>query len=107
MIEKTLGLSVIRHQFKKPNVLKEILHHFHCDERERIAIVGDRILSDIVMGNQLGFFTIYVNPIDTRPENMMVKLSRKFEDKLLPVILPKKGNQHTLVKEIEELRNIS
>ena len=53
------------------------------------------------MGNQFGFFTIYVEPIDSRRENFIVKLVRKFENKVLPLILPKNGlpTNHALVKE--------
>ena len=50
--------------------------------------MGDRILSDVVMGNSHGMFTIYVEPIDVRSENSMVKLVRKFEDSGLKWILP-------------------
>jgi len=51
--EETLGLPVIRHKHKKPNVLTEILNHFGNMECEpgRIAVIGDRILSDVIMGN--------------------------------------------------------
>jgi phosphatidylglycerophosphatase GEP4 len=105
-IEKTLGLAVIRHELKKPNVLKEIMDHFKCIEEERIAIVGDRILADIVMGNQHGFFTIYVDPVDPKTENFMVKLTRKLENNALPLILPREGRQHALVKEIVELKKL-
>jgi len=101
-IENSMGLSVIKHRYKKPNVHKEIMDHFHCIEEEKVAIVGDRIFADIVMGNRFGFLTIYVNPIEPRKENFMVKTIRKFEDKALPWILPRDGKptEHSLVKEI-------
>ena len=72
-VEKTLGLKVIKHVYKKPNVLNEIKDHFQIvdvdvdvdvgdgedellygctlEKTSQIAIIGDRILSDIVMGN--------------------------------------------------------
>ena len=102
-VERSLGIAVIRHQHKKPRVLKDVLDHFKCIEEDRVAVVGDRILADVVMGNSLGFFTIYVDPLDTSRENFAVRLSRKFEDKILPVICPKKKQEHTLVKETKEL----
>ena len=82
------------------------MDHFNCIEEEQIAIVGDRILADVVMGNRFGFFTIYVNPIEPSKENLMVKAVRRFEDRVLPLILPrdKKPMEHALVKEIAELR---
>ena len=102
-VEDTLGVAVIRHVHKKPNVLKEVLDHFKCIEEDRVAVVGDRILADVVMGNSFGFFTIYVDPLDISQENFAVRLSRKFEDSFLPVICPRKKQEHTLVKDTKEL----
>ena len=55
-IEKTLGLPVIRHKMKKPTVWEDILKHFEDDgiDPTKFCIVGDRILSDIVMGKKYG-----------------------------------------------------
>ena len=76
---------MIKHQRKKPEVTEDILNHFSIsdNERIRIAMIGDRMLSDIVMGNFNGYFTIYVSPFDISKENFMVKLVRKVESKLL------------------------
>ena len=49
-------------------------------------MIGDRILSDTVMGNTYGYFTIDCQPFDTTPENFMVKLMRKVEGNLIPLI---------------------
>ena len=54
-------------------------------------------------GNSFGFFTIYVDPLDISQENFAVRLSRKFEDSFLPVICPRKKQEHTLVKDTKEL----
>ena len=53
--------------------------------------MGDRILSDVVMGNSHGMFTIYVEPICTKRENFVVRLVRLFEDKVLPFMTPSDG----------------
>ena len=60
-----------------------MLAHFDTEQPHEIAIVGDRVLSDIVMGNSHGFLTILVDPLDKAPENSVVKLVRKFENNLL------------------------
>ncbi len=83
-----MGISVIRHDKKKPAVHEDIMHHFQAREEHLIAIVGDRILSDVVMGNHLGMFTIYVDPLHVDKENSMVRLVRGFENKVLPWISP-------------------
>jgi len=82
---------VIRHEKKKPAVLHDVMHHFTCREEHQVAIIGDRILSDIVMGNKHGFFTIHVQPFDTKVENVVVKMVRAFEDKYLKYLLPGDG----------------
>ena len=61
------------------------------------------MLSDIVMGNKYGFLTILVEPFDTTKDNFVVKLVRKFEDLLLPLVCPKKAPNHLLVIDLEDL----
>ena len=56
-----------------------------------VAVIGDRILSDVVMGNSHGMFTVYVEPICTARENFMVRLVRIFEDRVLPFLTPSDG----------------
>ena len=38
----------------------------------------------------MNMFTIYTSPIDTNLENIMVKLMRKFENKVIPIIISDK-----------------
>ena len=52
-----------------------------------MAIIGDRVLSDVVLGNTHGFFTILVDPLDVRAENFAVKLVRQFENSFLPRVV--------------------
>ena len=59
--------------------------------------MGDRILSDVVLGNNLGMLTIYVEPLDTSRENFVVRTVRAFENKLLPRICPKDPPMQSLV----------
>lgn len=63
---------------------EDITRHFNTKDNKDIAIVGDRLLTDIVMGNQFGFFTIETKPFTTKRENFMVRLSRAFENRILP-----------------------
>ena len=45
---------------KKPEVREDIYLHFNDPEikASEIALVGDRLLADTVMGNTHGYFTI-------------------------------------------------
>ena len=100
-VEKSMEIAVIRHALKKPAVHDDIMHHFNAREEDKIAIVGDRILSDVVLGNSLGMFTIYVDPLNVSKENKIVRCVRWFEDKALTWILPrdKEPLKHLTVKK--------
>lgn len=74
-----MGIKVIKHEKKKPEVKEDILKHFNISEdtaKSELAMIGDRLLADTVMGNTHGFFTIDTAPFDTRNENFMVKFMR-------------------------------
>ena len=45
-----------------------------------MCLVGDRILTDIVMGNYYGMVTVQVQPFTGDGENMVVKVMRRFEN---------------------------
>jgi phosphatidylglycerophosphatase GEP4 len=94
-IEKTTGIVVIRHDVKKPGGLGEVLSHFNgtvgtsppgnsavC--AEDCAIVGDRILTDVVFGNLCGMMTIHVEPLTLVGDNFMAKWMRRAERKIFP-----------------------
>ncbi len=85
LLEEKIGVSVIRHERKKPEVEEDILRQFPgIKEPNEVCLVGDRVMADTVMGNALGYFTIEVEPFCTKPENFMVKLMRKVEKYVLP-----------------------
>ena len=84
-----MGIKVIRHKRKKPAVREDILHHFEAREEHLVAVVGDRILSDIVMGNNFGMFTIYVDPLNLQHENYVVRFIRAFENRILHWVTPR------------------
>lgn len=79
---------MIRHLKRKPDVWSDIQLHWHGCQPHECIVVGDRILSDVVMGNKLGMFTIRVAPFNTKNENVVVKAVRLFEDKILPLVVP-------------------
>ena len=97
-------VKVLRHARKKPEVRDDILNHFNIDSsREHcVAIIGDRILTDIVMGNAFGYLTIYTKPIDTSKENFMVTIARAIEDRILTRITPSDCRGHKLLEGIDK-----
>ncbi len=54
------------------------------------------------MGNTHGYFTIDCQPFDTTPENFMVKLMRRVEVSLLPLIAPSTPMEHVVSKKLKE-----
>uniref|UniRef100_A0A7S4JN97 Phosphatidylglycerophosphatase n=1 Tax=Odontella aurita TaxID=265563 RepID=A0A7S4JN97_9STRA len=70
MIEESLGISVIRHNEKKPGGLQEVLDHFgDIDDASQLCMVGDRLLTDIVFGNLYGMLTVHCDPLCKGTEN--------------------------------------
>ena len=87
-IEDSLGIHVLRHFGKKPEGLQETLDFFQMKPRE-LAVVGDRILTDIVFGNLHGMTTIHTQPLTTKNDNKLAMVARFFENKVLLPLLPK------------------
>ena len=80
-IEAELGIPVIRHQEKKPGGLQETLDHFQLELLPaEIAMVGDRLLTDVVFGNLHGMYTIHVQLLTTENDNAMARVIRSFEN---------------------------
>lgn len=81
-IEKYFGISVIRHKEKKPGGVNDVLNFFKCD-KEQIAVIGDRYLTDILFGNMHGMLTIHTSPLTKDGESVTVAIIRKFENRLV------------------------
>lgn len=60
-----LGVPVLRHEEKKPSGGAALASHLHPIPADKIAFVGDRILTDVVFGNLNGNFTIWTRKIVT------------------------------------------
>jgi phosphatidylglycerophosphatase GEP4 len=58
-IERRLGMSTLLHRRDKPGGIEAVYERFGR-EPGRLAIVGDRLLTDVVFGNRYGFRTIWL-----------------------------------------------
>ncbi|KAI9342807.1 mitochondrial PGP phosphatase-domain-containing protein [Obelidium mucronatum] len=87
-IEKSLKVKVLRHEEKKPGGTQDLLNHFPSLHPSQIAVIGDRLLTDIVYGNKMGAFTILTTKIITlKGDNKFAIPLRKFEiHSLLPFL---------------------
>jgi uncharacterized protein len=52
-------------------------------KRDEIAIVGDQVMTDVIGGNRMGFYTILVDVINYRNEQFKTKFNRFVERKII------------------------
>ena len=68
-LEKATGVTVLRHSTKKPGCWPEVLRYFHnapdagVIRPSQIAIVGDRLSTDVMMASMMGSWSICVGPV--------------------------------------------
>ena len=65
-VEKSTGVTVLPHASKKPGCGPDIMSYFlqHPEtgvtEPHHIAIVGDRLTTDVMMANLMGSYSVFV-----------------------------------------------
>lgn len=65
-LERNTGVKVLRHSTKKPGCQGEIMEYFRSrpetgvTRESQVAIVGDRLFTDILMANMMGSYGIWV-----------------------------------------------
>eukprot|EP00927_Polykrikos_kofoidii_P055277 TRINITY_DN49554_c0_g1_i1.p1 TRINITY_DN49554_c0_g1~~TRINITY_DN49554_c0_g1_i1.p1 ORF type:complete len:235 (+),score=35.93 TRINITY_DN49554_c0_g1_i1:76-780(+) len=91
-VEAALGLDVLRRQCKKPGGFQDLISLFRSFdglgnvEPHELAMVGDRLLTDVVFGNIHGMLTIHVQPLTLRGDNPVALVVRAIENSIcLPV----------------------
>eukprot|EP00043_Microstomoeca_roanoka_P008124 m.78415 g.78415 ORF g.78415 m.78415 type:complete len:254 (-) comp14108_c0_seq2:195-956(-) len=93
-VEAAFGVPVLRHPFsKKPNCIQDIHQHFKTTSADasKYIVVGDRLLTDIYMGRQLGALTIHTQPFTEKGDSLPALLIRRVENFLLRTILQPTG----------------
>lgn len=81
-LEEKLDLAVLSGHLKKPFGIKAAIEYFDCDPKY-LAVVGDRILTDIVFGNRYGMLTFLVTDTTTSGDNVSASRIRNLE---LPLV---------------------
>lgn len=66
ILEYKTGVKVFRHSTKKPGCMNDIVKYF-CSKPglqdirpSEIAIIGDRLLTDIMMANMMGAWSVWI-----------------------------------------------
>jgi len=66
ILEKNTGVKVLRHSIKKPGCKAEVLAYFEqhpevgVTSPSQIAVVGDRLFTDVMMANLMGSHGIWI-----------------------------------------------
>lgn len=66
LLQKNTGVTVLHHSTKKPGCQTEILDYFRnapdsgVTRPDQIAVVGDRLFTDVMMANMMGSWGIWV-----------------------------------------------
>ena len=86
-IETQLGIEAIFSKRRKPSPEAfQMALDFLGSEPQKTMMVGDRILTDIVGANQLGLWTVLVEPLDRKTDPFfMVRIPRFFERPYLKI----------------------
>jgi hypothetical protein len=73
VLEANTGVKVLQHSTKKPGCKEEVMAYFkaHPDSGvtrpDQIAIVGDRLSTDIMMANMMGSYGFWIKDGAVRP----------------------------------------
>lgn len=70
---------MLRHTEKKPSGGDALLRHFSPLPARKIAVVGDRVLTDVLFGNLNGNLTIWTKNIVTEKGDNKAALVVSFE----------------------------
>ncbi len=66
ILEGSTGVKVLQHSTKKPGCKEEVMAYFKAHPEsgvtrpDQIAVVGDRLFTDIMMANMMGSYGVWV-----------------------------------------------
>jgi len=89
--EAALGLRVARHpDAQKPQCLAGVVA-LPASDASTVAVVGDRLATDVLAANEIGALSVHTRPLDTKGDNPAALLSRFLENRLLLPLLRRLG----------------
>lgn len=87
LLEYRTGVAVLRHSTKKPGCHAEIMDYFLgkgiVSGPDEVAIVGDRLFTDMLMANMMGSYGVWVRDGVIRSESLICKMERSLYDNLI------------------------
>lgn len=89
-IEQETGVKVLRHSTKKPGCHEEIMEYFYkhkvVQNLLEVAVVGDRLFTDMLMANMMGSYGIWVTEGVQKNNSLICKLEYQLYDYLSPAL---------------------
>ncbi|ODQ47375.1 hypothetical protein PICMEDRAFT_71451 [Pichia membranifaciens NRRL Y-2026] len=80
ILEEKTGVRVLRHTTKKPGCHEEIMQFFKqqgvCQHPSEVAVVGDRLFTDMIMANIMGAKGVWVNVGVVQSNSPICKIER-------------------------------
>ena len=90
--EAALGLRVARHpEAQKPQCLSKVVSSLKASDASTVAVVGDRLSTDILAANEIGALSVHTRPLDTKGDNPAALVSRFLENRILLPLLRRLG----------------
>ena len=90
--EAALGLRVARHpDAQKPQCLEGVVASLQASDASTVAVVGDRLATDVLAANEIGALSVHTRPLDTKGDNPAALVSRFLENRLLLPLLRRLG----------------
>ena len=90
--EAALGLRVARHpEAQKPQCLEGVVASLSVKDAISVAVVGDRLSTDILAANEIGALSVHTRPLDTKGDNPAALVSRFLENRILLPLLRRLG----------------
>ncbi|KAJ1948498.1 hypothetical protein FBU59_001565 [Linderina macrospora] len=79
-VEAALGVRVLRHSVKKPGCGQEVVEALGNVSPKKIAVVGDRLMTDVALANLNGMMGIWTRDIiTTKGDNAAAAVIRRAE----------------------------
>ncbi|GAB7351147.1 hypothetical protein MBLNU459_g1602t1 [Dothideomycetes sp. NU459] len=84
LLESNTGVKVLRHSTKKPGCHADVLTYFRnapdsgVTSASQIAIVGDRLFTDVMMANMMGSYGIWIKDGAVEDKSLFVRLEKTF-----------------------------
>lgn len=94
ILEEATGVKVLRHSTKKPGCHHEIMEYFInngvCKVPEEVAVVGDRLFTDVLMANMMGAWSVWISNGVFRSESLICRIERELNNRMVNVENPYK-----------------